>query len=197
MGFISNLFKGEAAKSTAEKAQNNQTVEVLKRNFILCGNVYRNRDNSIPDLEQFLKLNLSVDDYVLYVHGESQNELQNRIAFKNNAKRISKKRTMEKRLQIKAEKSQTKSKRIDGLQNEFYEFGMFAPYGVYHAANTFGLHTLNRYNLATGTMMGGVFMSMGSIDPSTTMFGESIIDGMNEYAMNDLQDFSNSSNDLF
>ena len=58
MGFISNLFKGEAAKSTAEKAQNNQTVEVLKRNFILCGNVYRNRDNSIPDLEQFLKLNL-------------------------------------------------------------------------------------------------------------------------------------------
>lgn len=197
MGFISNLFKGGVAKNTADQAQNNQTVEVLKRNFILCGNVYRNQDHSIPDLEQFLKLNLSVDDYVLYVHGQTQDELQNRIAFKNNAKRISKKRTMEKRLQLKAEKSQTKSKRIDGLQNEFYDFSMFAPYGVYHAANTFGLHTLNRYNLATGAMMGGVFMGMGSIDPTTTMFSENIISDMNEYALNDLQDFSDSSNDLF
>lgn len=197
MGFISNLFKGEATKATVDQAESNKTVEVLKRNFILCGNVYRNRDHSIPDLEQFLKLNLSIDDYVLYVHGQTQDELQNRIAFKNNAKRISKKRIMEKRLQSKAQKSQTKSKRIDGLQNEFYDFGMFTPYGAYHAANTFGLHTLNRYNLATGGMMGGVFLSMGSTDPSTTMFSESIIDGMNEYAMNDLQDFSNSSNDLF
>lgn len=197
MGFISNWFKGEAAKDTANHENTNQTVEILKQHFIQCGNVYRNRDHSIPDLDQFLKLNLSVDDYVLYVHGQTQDDLQKRITFKNNAKRISKKRLMEKRLQLKAEKSQTKSKRIDGLQTEFYDFGMFAPFGVYHAAQTFGLHTLNHYNLATGSMMGGVFMSMGSIDPSTTMFNESIIEGMNDYAMRDLQDFSDSSNDLF
>lgn len=197
MGIISNLFKKDSGKNTESQTQSKQTVEVLKRNFILCGNVYRNRDNSVPDLEQFLKLNLSVDDYVLYVHGKSQEDLQKRLAFKNNAKRISKKRTMEKRLQLKADKSQNKSKRIDGLQNEFYDFSMFTPYGVYHAANTFGLHTLNHYNRATGAMMGGVFMTMGSIDPSTATFDESIIQGMNDYAMQDLQEFADSSNDLF
>lgn len=197
MGFISKWFKGESVKNTVDHAATDHTKEVLKQNFIQCGNVYRNRDHSMPELNQFLELNLSVDDYVLYVHGQTQEELQNRISFKNNAKRIAKKRTMENRLQLKAKKSRTKSKRIDGLQNEFYDFGMFAPYGVYHAANTFGLHTLNQYNLATGAMMGGVFMSMGSIDPTTTMFSESIIEGVNEYVLSDLQDFSDSSNDLF
>lgn len=197
MGFISKWFKGKSVKNTVDHAATDHTKEVLKQNFIQCGNVYRNRDHSMPELNQFLELNLSVDDYVLYVHGQTQEELQNRISFKNNAKRIAKKRTMENRLQLKAKKSRTKSKRIDGLQNEFYDFGMFAPYGVFHAANTFGLHTLNQYNLATGAMMGGVFMSMGSIDPTTTMFSESIIEGVNEYVLSDLQDFSDSSNDLF
>lgn len=197
MGFISKWFKGKSVKNTVDHAATDHTKEVLKQNFIQCGNVYRNRDHSMPELNQFLELNLSVDDYVLYVHGQTQEELQNRISFKNNAKRIAKKRTMENRLQLKAKKSRTKSKRIDGLQNEFYDFGMFAPYGVFHAANTFGLHTLNQYNLATGAMMGGVFMSMGSIDPTTTMFSESMIEGVNEYVLSDLQDFSDSSNDLF
>ena len=197
MGIISNLFKLDSGKTTKSQTQSKHTVEVLKQNFILCGNVYRNGDNSVPDLEQFLHLNLSVDDYVLYVHGKSQEDLQKRLAFKKNAKRISKKRTMEKRLQLKAVKSQNKSKRIDGLQNEFYDFSMFTPYGVYHAASTFGLQTLNHYNRTTGAMMGEVFMTMGIIDPNATTFDDSIIQGMNDYALSDLQDFADTSNDLF
>lgn len=195
MSLISKLFK------SVENNQNSTNVDpkssILEQNFILCGNVYRNRDNSVPDLEQFLKLHLTIDDYVYYVHGKSQKDLQNQLAFKSNAKRITKKATMDKRLNLKAQKSQNKSKRIDGLQNEFYDFGMFAPFGVYHAANKFGLHTLNQYNLATGSMMGGVFLGMGAIDPSTTMFDETATGLMNQTLTDDMREFNSSSNDLF
>ncbi|EOZ8645569.1 hypothetical protein ACQWTT_001320 [Acinetobacter baumannii] len=195
MGLISKLFKNIENKQNSTNVD--QKSAILEQNFILCGNVYRNRDNSVPDLEQFLKLNLSIDDYVYYVHGKSQKDLQNQLAFKSNAKRITKKATMDKRLNLKAQKSQNKSKRIDGLQNEFYDFGMFAPFGVYHAANKFGLHTLNQYNLATGSMMGGVFLGMGAIDPSTTMFDETATGLMNQTLTDDMREFNSSSNDLF
>lgn len=162
MSILSNFFKRPDEKDTATESKVKETVKLLEQNFILSGNVYRNRDNSTPDLNQFLKLNLSIDDYVLYAHGKTQGDLQNRLAFKNNAKRVNRKRTMEKRLQIKAQKSKNKSKRIDGLQNEFYAFGMFAPFGIYHAANTFGLHTLNQFsNHAAGNMMGSVLGGYG------------------------------------
>lgn len=172
MGILSNLFKSSDVTKTAIETEINQKVKLLEKNFILSGNVYRNRDNSIPDLEQFLKLNLSVDDYVFYVHGISQNDLQNRLAFKNNAKRVNKKRVMEKRLQLKSQKSKNKSKRIDGLQNEFYDFGMFAPFGLYHAANAFGLHTLNQFNHAAGDTMGNILFGLGELDPTVTMISD-------------------------
>jgi hypothetical protein len=186
MGILSNLFKGSDAVKTMIDSENNQKVELLNQNFTLIGNVYRNRDNSIPDLNQFLKLNLSVDDYVFYVHGESQKDLQNRLAFKNNTKRVNKKRLMEKRLQLKSQKSKNKSKRIDGLQNDFYAFGMFAPFGLYHAANTFGLHTLNQFNHAAGDMMGNVLVGLGELDPTVTMISDTYAGGVNTSTMDEM-----------
>lgn len=186
MGILSNFFKGSDVTNTTIESEINHKVKLLDQNFILSGNVYRNRDNSTPDLEQFLKLNLSVDDYVLYVHGESQKDLQNRLAFKNNAKRVNKKRAMEKRLQLKSQKSKNKSKRIDGLQNDFYAFGMFAPFGIYHAANTFGLHTLNQFNHAAGDMMGNILVGLGELDPTVTMISDTYAGGINSSPVDEM-----------
>ena len=187
MGILSNFFKGSDVTNTTIESEINHKVKLLDQNFILSGNVYRNRDNSTPDLEQFLKLNLSVDDYVLYVHGESQKDLQNRLAFKNNAKRVNKKRAMEKRLQLKSQKSKNKSKRIDGLQNDFYAFGMFAPFGIYHAANTFGLHTLNQFNHAAGDMMGNILVGLGELDPTVTMISDTYAGGINSSPVDEMK----------
>lgn len=195
MGIISKLFK--SVENNSKTSIVNEKIALMEQHFILSGNVYRNRDNSVPSLDQFLKLNLSIDDYVYYVHGKSQKDLQNQLAFKSNAKRITKKSAMDNRLSLKEKKSHNKSKRIDGLLNEFYDFGMFAPFGVYHAANKFGLHTLNQYNLATGSAMGAVFLGMGAVDSSTTMFDETITGSINETLNDDMRDFNSSSNDLF
>lgn len=171
--------------------------ELLEEHFTFSGTGYRNHDGSVPELSNFLSLGLSVDDYVFFVHGKTQLDLQKRLQFKHHAKRTSKKQTMEKRLHIKAQSSRNKSSRIDGLQNEFFAFGMLAPFGVYLAANTFGLHTLRLYNLATSEPMASVFNSMGNVDPSITTFDETAIGTINDAISSGADEFSSNSHDLF
>lgn len=137
MGSFFDIFKFKSNNQSAI----DPTKEILNNNFVLHGNVYRNHDNSIPELEQFLDLGLSVDDYVFYVHGESQSDLQDRIGFELEVAKSNKKRSMEKRLKIKASKVKKQPRKINAFEDDLYSFGMFAPFGFYYAANNFGLNS--------------------------------------------------------
>lgn len=193
MGILSKILK--AQKSSQDNFLDTLTVEqkkYLQHNFVIVEGVIRNRDDSKPSLSDFMKDDLfSIDDYTQLVHGLSQKKLQDKVLSGSKIKRLNKKEILNNRIKEKAKAS--KSVRVDALKSDFYAFGLFTPFGIYTAARTFGLPTLERFlqksrggnsgndvwdgvsflgdkpvvNYAAGETMGKLMLANGNLDTTS------------------------------
>ncbi|MDD2944367.1 MAG: hypothetical protein PHG15_00855 [Acinetobacter sp.] len=185
--------------------------------FVSQNGLYRNKDGSVPTIDDFKAHGFSEDEFFLAVYGKTQEEIQNRLMRNNAAKRGNRRKMINTRLakntKRMADSSNSKKKRKTARSPMVNEFALFAPFGVY----TLGVRDGQFNNLIdqsfdlTGTAFGlfemiGVagFDNHGMTDNPLN----DLVDAMNE---NDIdvhihniygehQDFSsglNDSNDIF
>lgn len=179
-----------------KNTENNQVaLDYSKLNslFLSQNGLYRNKDGSIPTLEDFEQHGLSEDQYFLAVHGQTQSEIQNRLMSRNAAKRANRRNMINTRLakntKRNADSIQGDKKHKKTIKPNINEFSLFAPFGIYSLGVRDGQFTNiieQSFNL-TGTTFGlfemmGIagFGNDGSMDSSMNDF----IDSMNQEALN-------------
>ncbi|NNH76496.1 hypothetical protein HLH17_02110 [Acinetobacter sp. ANC 5380] len=108
MGGFFDFFKFKKKQLEAVEVnsvnQPSPTEIKLNKHYVLCGNVYRHADNSMPDLDQFLGLGFSVSDFAQYIHGVSQVDAQERLSSSLKAEKHVRQSAMARRMGINARK---------------------------------------------------------------------------------------------
>ena len=124
MGFLSNLFSGQDNQLSKDASK-------LKGLFVSKNGLFRNKDGSIPTVEQFTELGYSEDDYFRLTHGVDQEHLQNRLMQRTKEKRNKRIATMSNRLAANSKKkykSRNNTQRISNMQQPAdYKLMMFSP----------------------------------------------------------------------
>lgn len=124
MGFLSNLFSGQDNQFSKDAAK-------LKGLFVSKNGLFRNKNGSLPTVEQFTELGYSEDDYFRLTHGVDQEQLQNRLMQRTREKRNKRISTMSNRLAVNSKKKykpRNTTQQLSSMQpSADYSLMMFSP----------------------------------------------------------------------